>query len=100
MALYLFGDLFGDQFGVAEAQTFGLISEVVTDQSVLARAMERAGVLAGRSTDSVQAAKSLLKSSTKDAIAQAMNRERDIFSERLGSDEAQAAISGFFNRKS
>jgi enoyl-CoA hydratase/carnithine racemase len=92
--------LFGEQFGVDEAESFGLINEVVAGKSVFDRAAERAGVLAGRSTDSVQAAKRLLKSSTKDAIAQAMNRERDILSERLGSDEAQAAISGFFNRKS
>ena len=90
--------LFGEQFGVDEAESFGLINEVVSAQSVFDRAMERARVLANRSTDSVQAAKRLLKSSTKDAIALAMSRERDVFSERLGSDEAQAAIASFFNR--
>jgi enoyl-CoA hydratase/carnithine racemase len=92
--------LFGDQFGVDEAQVFGLINEVVVGQGVLDRAMERASVLAGRSTDAVQAVKKLLKSSKTDAIAQAINRERDVFSERLGSDEAQAAIASFFNQKS
>jgi enoyl-CoA hydratase/carnithine racemase len=92
--------LFGEQFGVAEALEIGLINEVVSEQSVLDRAMERARILADRSSDSVQTAKALLKSSTKDAIAQAMKRERDVFSERLASDEAQAAIARFFNRKS
>lgn len=92
--------LFGEQFGVVEADSFGLINEVVANQSVLDRAMERAGTLASRSTDSVQAAKRLLKSSTKDAIALAMSRERDVFSERLATDEPQLAIAGFFNRKS
>ena len=91
--------LFGEQFGVKEAQAVGLVNEVVSDQGVLDRAMERARSLADRSSNSVQAAKALLKSSTSDAIAQAMSRERDIFSERLGSDEAQDAIASFFNRK-
>lgn len=92
--------LFGEQFGVVEAQEIGLINEVVSEQSVLDRAMARARTLADRSSASVQTAKALLKSSTKDAIAQAMSREREVFSERLASDEAQAAIARFFDRKS
>ena len=92
--------LFGEQFGVREAQDIDLINEIVTGQSVLDRAMQRAETLAGRSPDAVQAAKHLLKSSTADAIALAMSRERDVFSERLASAEAQSAIAGFFNRKS
>jgi enoyl-CoA hydratase/carnithine racemase len=91
--------LFGEQFGVGEAQNIDLINEVVTDQLVLDRAMQRAETLAGRSPEAVQAAKQLLKSSTADAITQAMCRERDIFSERLASADAQSAIAGFFNRK-
>ena len=64
------------------------------------RAMERARVLSERSPESMQTAKDLLKRSTADAIALAMSRERDVFSERLASDEAQTAISKFLNRKS
>jgi enoyl-CoA hydratase/carnithine racemase len=92
--------LFGEQFGVVEAQDIDLINEIVTDQLVLDRAMQRAETLAERSPDAVQAAKQLLKSSTADAIALAMSRERNVFSERLASAEAQSAIAGFFNRKS
>jgi enoyl-CoA hydratase/carnithine racemase len=92
--------LFGEQFGVKEAQAIGLVNEVVSEQVVFDRAMDRAETLANRSSESVQAAKALLKSSTSAAIAQAMSRERDIFSERLASDEAQTAINGFFKRKS
>jgi enoyl-CoA hydratase/carnithine racemase len=87
--------LFGEQFGVDEAESFGLINEVVSGQSVFDRAMNRAKFLSARSSDSMQAAKRLLKSSKTDAIAQAMDRERDLFSERLSSDETQAAIAGF-----
>jgi enoyl-CoA hydratase/carnithine racemase len=107
--------LFGEQFGVVDAQEIGLINElvletdvfvseqgeIVSEQSVVfERAMERARFLSNRSSGSVQAAKALLKSSTSDAIAQAMGREQDVFSERLASDEAQTAIAGFFGRKS
>jgi enoyl-CoA hydratase/carnithine racemase len=91
--------LFGEQFGVDEAQSFGLINEVVSGQSFFDRAMNRAKFMAGRSSDSMQAAKKLLKSSNVDALAQAMNRERELFSERLSSDEAQDAIAGFLNKK-
>ena len=91
--------LFGEQFGAEVAQEIGLVNEIVSEQSVFERAMVRARSLAARSSDSVQTAKALLKSSTEDAIAQAMRRERDVFSERLASDEAQAAIARFFNRK-
>jgi len=91
--------LFGDQFGVEDAQAIGLINEVVSGQGVFERAMARARLLSERSPESVQTAKALLKRSTADAIALAMSRERDVFSERLASDEAQTAINSFFNRK-
>ena len=91
--------LFGEQFGVYEARDIGLINEVVKDQSVLCRALERAKVLAERSSDSVQTAKALLKSSIEAAVEQAMLREQDVFSDRLASDEAQNAIASFFSRK-
>ena len=91
--------LFGEQFGVEDAQAIGLINEVVSGQSVFDRAMDRARILAERSAESVQTAKALLKRSTADAIALAMSRERNVFSERLASDEAQTAINNFFNRK-
>ena len=92
--------LFGEQFGVEDALAIGLINEVVSGQSVFDRAIERAMTLSGQSPDSVQTAKALLKRSTTDAIALAMSRERDVFSERLASDEAQTAINKFLNRNS
>jgi enoyl-CoA hydratase/carnithine racemase len=92
--------LFGEQFGVEDALAIGLINEVVSCQSVFDRAIERAMTLSGLSPDSVQTAKALLKRSTTDAIALAMSRERDVFSERLASDEAQTAINKFLNRNS
>ncbi len=91
--------LFGEPFGVDEAQDIDLINEIVTGQRVLDRAMERAATLTGRPNDAVRAAKQLLKSSTADEIEIAMSRERDVFSERLASNEAQSAISKFLNRK-
>jgi enoyl-CoA hydratase/carnithine racemase len=90
--------LFGEQFGVDAALDIDLINEIVTEQPVLERAMQRAETLAGRSADAVQTAKQLMKSSTADAIAQAMSREQKVFSERLGSAEAQNAIAGFFTK--
>jgi enoyl-CoA hydratase/carnithine racemase len=92
--------LFGEQFGVDLAGEIGLINEVVTTQSLLERVMERAKVLAKRSADSVQMSKALLKSSTEAAIAEAMQREREVFSDRLASEEAQNAIARFFKSKS
>ncbi len=92
--------LFGEQFGVEDALAIGLINEVVSGQSVFDRAIERAMTLSGQSLDSVQTSKALLKRSTTDAIALAMSRERDVFSERLASDEAQTAINKFLNRNS
>ncbi|MDH3997909.1 MAG: enoyl-CoA hydratase-related protein, partial [Desulfuromonadales bacterium] len=91
--------LFGDPFGVEDALAIGLINEVASESSALDRAMDRANTLAGQSSDSVQTAKALLKRSTTDAIALAMSRERDVFSERLASDEAQTAINTFLNRR-
>jgi enoyl-CoA hydratase/carnithine racemase len=86
-------------FSGVEAQRAGLASRAVPDDEVEAAAMEMAFHLAGLPPGAVQDSKRLIRAPHRAALATAMAAERDAFSARLRSPEAQAAFAGFLARK-
>lgn len=91
--------LSGAAFSGAEAAEAGLATRAVADDAVEATAGEMAATLASLPPGSVQESKRLIKAPHAEALRTVMAAERVSFSERLRSEEAQAAFAGFFKRK-
>ena len=90
--------LLGKQFDSRLAEQIGLVNEIVPPEQLLDKALETAELLAQKSPESIQAAKELLKSGTRDAVTTAMARELDLFNDRMASSEVKEAISQFFKK--
>jgi len=88
--------MLGEQFDSPVAERIGLVNQIVSAEKLLAKALETAEKLAGKSPESIRAAKALLKHGMIDAVTTAMSRELDLFNERLASPEVRAAIGRFF----
>jgi enoyl-CoA hydratase/carnithine racemase len=91
--------LLGRPFGAQVAQAAGLVNEVVEEARLLEHAREMALLVAAQPPESVRITKELLKRPLAAALEERMAEELRIFGERLGSEEAQAAMMAFFQRK-
>jgi len=87
--------LLGEPFTAEQAREVGMVNEVLPDGEVLARAERAAAALAALPPESVRLTKRLLKKTHAAAIEAHIAEEARIFSERLGSPEAKAAMSAF-----
>ena len=91
--------LLGESFGVDEAMDIGLVShrsEPGRLDATCADVLER---LLAKPAGALRQTQRLLRSGTREEILDRMRLEGEIFAERLGSAEAKAAISAFFERK-
>ena len=88
----------GEQFDSQVAEQIGLVNEIVTAEKLLGKALETADKLAAKSTESILAAKALLKRGMIDGVTTAMSRELDLFNERLTAHEVKTSIGRFFDR--
>jgi len=79
------------------AAQWGLANAALPSGEVEARALEAAHALAERPPGAVQAAKRLMREA--ETLRTVIDREVEIFVERLGSAEAQAAFRAFFERR-
>jgi enoyl-CoA hydratase/carnithine racemase len=91
-ALYL-----GEAIGAEQAYADGIVTKIVADHELDAAAEDAARAIAAKPRESVRATKRLLNFD-RDDVRAAMRREGAAFKERLGSDEARAAMSAFFQR--
>jgi enoyl-CoA hydratase/carnithine racemase len=91
--------LLGEPFGAARAAELGLVTKVVSDQTLLATATETARALAAKSPAAVQASKRLMKNPLREQVEQAVKLENEVFSERVRSDDAKQAFQAFFTRR-
>ena len=89
--------LFGEAFSAETAREAGLVNEVVEDP--VARALERAAVLAAKPPQAVRQSKALMRRETADAVGETMAYEGSLFIERLSSPEAQEAFTAFFEKR-
>jgi enoyl-CoA hydratase/carnithine racemase len=91
--------LLGESFGVDEAIDIGLVShrsEPGRLEETLADVVER---LLAKPAGALRLTQQLLRRGTQEEILERMQREGEVFAERLGSAEAKAAISAFFEQK-
>jgi enoyl-CoA hydratase/carnithine racemase len=93
-ALYL-----GETIGVEQAFADGIVTKIVPDAELDATADAAARAIAAKPLQAVRETKRLVTYDRDDIVA-AIMREGTAFRERLGSDEARAAMSAFFTRAS
>jgi enoyl-CoA hydratase/carnithine racemase len=91
--------LLGKAFDATRAAELGLVTQVVSDQSLLATATETARALAAKPAAAVQAAKRLMKRPLREQLEQAVKLELEAFAERVRSDDAKQAFTAFIARR-
>lgn len=84
--------LMGDALKAGAALECGLVSAVVADGKATAEALARARDLAGKPREALRTSKRLLKAPWQDLTVQALNRERDLFTDRLRSADCRQAL--------
>jgi len=91
--------LLGLPFDARRAAELGLVTRVVPDQELLARATETAQKLADKPAGALQACKRLMKRSSREQIEQAMKVEGEEFASRVRSAEAREAFTAFLEKR-
>lgn len=91
--------LMGDILSASEAADIGLITRSVADGQALNEAFAAAEKLAGKPRGALQASKRLMKAPWQAMVKEALEREREVFSERLQSDECHAALAQMGSRR-
>ena len=91
--------LFGDTFDADTAMRVGIVNRVVEPDALLALVKERAAALAAKPPQALLAAKAMLRASARDAVREALEREGEVFFDRLRSAEAFEAFSAFMEKR-
>jgi enoyl-CoA hydratase/carnithine racemase len=91
--------LLGSPFDGRRATDLGFVTQVVSDQNVLATAMETAQKLAAKPADALQASKRLLKRPFHEQIKAAMKAENEAFSVQVRSEDAKEALNAFLQKR-
>ena len=89
----------GEPFSAARANELGLVTAVVPDQIVWAKASEIAMNLARKPAEALRACKKLIKASDRESINQAVSRELSEFAARVRSAEAKEAFAAFLEKR-
>ena len=91
--------LLGLPFDAKRAEDLGLVTQVVPDPNVLAKATQTAQTLAAKPADALQACKRLMKRSSREQIKKAVKVENEEFIVRVNSAEAKEALSAFLEKR-
>jgi len=91
--------LLGERFSARKAREYGIINEVLPDAGYLEHAMNRALELAALPADAVQTSKALIQASRLPALSGVIDSELSEFARLLRSDDAQAIMQSFLNRR-
>jgi enoyl-CoA hydratase/carnithine racemase len=91
--------LLGQPFDARKAADLGLVTQVVSDQNLLATATETAGKLAAKAAGALQASKKLMKQSFREQIKAAMRAENEEFSAQVRSQDAKEALAAFLQKR-
>jgi enoyl-CoA hydratase/carnithine racemase len=91
--------LLGESFDAAMAREIGLVNEVLDDDAVLGRAIDRAAQLARQPAAAVRLTKRLLKAADAALVRRTMEDEAAQFKLRLSSPEAKEAFAAFFAKR-
>ena len=91
--------LLGEPFDAQAAKEAGIVSEIVPDAELAARAAARAAAFAARPPEALAAAKKLLRDPLREETRAAIRREADVFRVRLVSAEAKEAFTAFLEKR-
>jgi enoyl-CoA hydratase/carnithine racemase len=91
--------LLGTSFDGRRAAELGLVTDVVSDKDVLARATETAQKLAAKPAAALQASKRLMKLPFREQIRAAMRAENEEFSTQVRSEDAKEAFMAFLEKR-
>jgi enoyl-CoA hydratase/carnithine racemase len=91
--------LLGLPFDAKRAVDLGLVTQVVSDQSLLTTATETARKLAAKPAGALEASKRLLKRSFREQIKAAMKAEMKEFSAQVRSEDAREALTAFLEKR-
>lgn len=91
--------LLGLPFDARKAADLGLVSQVVSDQNLLATASETARKLAAKPAGALQASKKLMKQSFSEQIKATMKAENEEYSARVRSEDAKEAFAAFLQKR-
>jgi enoyl-CoA hydratase/carnithine racemase len=91
--------LLGLPFDARKAADLGLITQVVSDQNLLATATETARKLAAKPAGALKASKKLMKQSFSEQIKAAMKAENEEYSARVRSEDAKEAFVAFLQKR-
>src|ERR1700716_3630787 len=91
--------MLGVPFDARRAAELGLVTEVVSDKDVLAKASETARKLAAKPAAALQASKRLMKQPFREQIKAAMKAENEEFSVQVRSEDAKEAFSAFLEKR-
>lgn len=84
--------VFGEPLNGKAAHEAGLVSRVVWDGQAIPEALKAARKLTEKSRDALRESKRLLRAPWIDQALAALERERDVFSERLRSEECRGIL--------
>ena len=91
--------LLGLPFDARRAAELGLVTHVLSDNDVLAKATETAGKLAAKPAAALQASKRLIKQLFREQIKAAMKAENEEFSAQVSSEDAKEALTAFLEKR-
>lgn len=91
--------MLAEPFSAATAREYGLINQVLADDVVIERARSVALTLARKPAASLRATKQLMRASLAAPLAKVIDREVEVFSQRLVSPEAREAFEAFFSKR-
>jgi enoyl-CoA hydratase/carnithine racemase len=86
-------------FDAKRAADLGLVTQVVSDQNLLATATETARKLAAKPAGALQASKRLMKRPFREQIKAAMKVENEEFSAHVRSEDAKEAFTAFLEKR-
>ena len=86
----------GAQVPAAEALAIGWVDEVVPDDQVLERAIERAAAYAKGPRLAIRAAKQAVDGGLEGSLADGINLEYDLFVDLFDTDDATTGVASFF----
>jgi enoyl-CoA hydratase/carnithine racemase len=84
--------LLGQPFSADKAFAAGIVTEIVPADELLEYARDAALELAALPPESVRLTKALMKQHNAEAVAERIAQERELFQQRLRSDEAKRAM--------
>lgn len=91
--------LLGKPFTAEKAVEVGIVTAVVSQETLLAEAEKAAAALAALPAESIRQTKRLMKGRYADAVAQAIAEESRVFRERLQSPEAREIMRAFLEKR-